>query len=380
MSTEIVFANAAIVLADRIVKGSVQVRDGAIAAVDEGTYAGPAIDCEGDYLLPGLVELHTDNMEKHFSPRPGVAWPAISAVLAHDAQIATAGITTVLDAVAVGDIMDRRERLAHLHDMIDAVEQAGRHGVLRAEHLLHLRCEVSFAHVVELFGELADKPSLRLVSIMDHTPGQRQFVDLAKYREYYQGKFGLSDAEMDAQMARQTEAHRSFSAKHRKAIVDTCRARGIALASHDDATVNHVAEAVADGMAIAEFPTTHQAAEACRAAGLRIMMGGPNVVRGASHSGNISARRLAEKGLLDIVSSDYVPASMLHAAFLLHQEVPGISLSAAIASVSQEPAQAIGLTDRGEIAPGKRADLVRARLIERLPVIAGVWRAGQRIA
>jgi alpha-D-ribose 1-methylphosphonate 5-triphosphate diphosphatase len=149
-------------------------------------------------------------------------------------------------------------------------------------------------------------------------------------------------------------------------------------ASHDDTTPEHIAEARASGCTIAEFPTTIAAAEAAHAAGMGIVMGAPNLVMGGSHSGNVSAAELVQHGLLDVFSSDYVPASLLHAAFLLHEGF-GIPMPDAIAPVTRTPADLIGLHDRGRIAPGLRADLVRAREVGTTPTVVAVWREGQRI-
>ena len=225
---------------------------------------------------------------------------------------------------------------------------------------------------------LIDHPLLRLVSLMDHTPGQRQFASVEKYYQYYQGKFGYSDAEMAAYVAQKTELNRRFADANRRTLAALVRARGLPQASHDDGTHAHIEEAIALGMTIAEFPTTVEAATAARDHGMAVVMGAPNVVRGGSHSGNISACDTAAAGLLDILSSDYAPVSLLHAAFLLHSAIE-MPLPEAVAKVSFNPAQALGLTDRGEIAPGKRADLVRVCVVDQLPVPRQVWRAGERV-
>ena len=279
----------------------------------------------------------------------------------------------------MGDVRDGSVRMEILRDMIAAIEASQKDGMLRAEHLLHLRCEVSFGALMELIEPMSHISWLKLVSVMDHTPGQRQFVRPEKYREYYQGKFGMTDEQMDAFMATQIAAAEAHGAKNRRALVELCRAKGLPLASHDDATPEHVAEAAGDGMVVAEFPTTFEAAELSRRHGMQVMMGGPNLVRGGSHSGNISARSLAERGHLDIISSDYVPSSMIQSVFLLPRQVPGIDLPKAVAMAATNPAESIGLTDRGTIEPGKRADLLRVSLIEDTPVVRAVWRAGQRV-
>lgn len=378
--SEFVIRNARAVLADHTLDGaSMRVNGRMIDAVDQGP-AASGTDWEGDYLLPGFVELHTDNLEKHLSPRPGVRWPAIDAVLAHDAQIAAAGITTVYDAVAVGDMFERSDRIENLNRMIDALADARARDALRAEHVVHLRCEVTYPGVVEQTQALIARPEVGLASIMDHTPGQRQFVDENKLRLYYVKKHGMSDAEFDAFAAERRRMHVEFADKHRAALIAIAHDHGVALASHDDATLEHVAESVACGMTIAEFPTTPEAAKASHEAGLAVLMGAPNLVMGGSHSGNVAAIDLARNGHVDVLSSDYVPASLLRGIFELAGAGIGIDLAAAVAKASRNPARAAGLKDRGEIAPGQRADFLRVRVTDGTPHIREVWRAGSRVA
>lgn len=380
MSGRMVLTNAQVVTRHDVFCGTVVVEDGLVCAVESGGGAGPgALDLGGDYLLPGIVELHTDVLEKHWAPRPGVQWPATAAVAAHDAQLASAGITTVLDGLAVGYIIETGQRPRDPAPFARAIRSAQEAGLLRCEHFLHMRCEVSTEWVLRDFEPFAADPMVRLVSLMDHTPGQRQFVRVDKYREYNQGKYGLSDAQMDELIEKRLADQVRYGARHRAAIVGLCQKRGLPLASHDDATVAHVEEAVGEGAAVAEFPTTLEAARAARAYGLAIVAGAPNLVCGRSHSGNVSAAELARHGLLDVLSSDYVPASALHGAFLLHFE-HGMPLPAAVATVSLTPAHRVGLDDRGEIAPGKRADLIRVRGVDDLAVVSAVWREGERIA
>lgn len=380
MAGDFVLSNARIVAGDEDFLGSLLIRDGRIAAIDRGAVqVAGAIDCEGDVVVPGLVELHTDNLERHVVPRPKVRWHAGSAALAHDAQMVAAGVTTVFDAIACGDIMEGSARLANLQAMVDAVTTGQARGYLRADHRLHLRCEVSSANILELFGGLIDNPLVGVVSVMDHTPGQRQFVHPEKYRDYFMGKYGFSEAEMAAFTRRQEENAARYSDTHRRTIAAICRERGFRLASHDDATEAHVAEAADLGTHLAEFPTTMQAAKASRRAGMAVLMGAPNLVRGGSHSGNIAAAELAAEGDLDVLSSDYVPISLMAAAFLLHKGPLGFPLPAAVATVTRNPAAAAGLDDRGVIAIGKRADMVRVHDTDDMPVIRAVWREGVRV-
>ena len=380
MNRETVITNAHIVLGDEVINGSVCIEGGLIKDVsDSSSSAANAVDLDGDYLIPGLVELHTDNLEKHFTPRPGVKWPEIPAIFAHDAMVATAGITTVFNAVATGDVLASSARIERFHQMTKAVRQANETQLARAEHLLHIRCELTYEPTLENFKGLVDDPLVKLVSVMDHSPGQRQFANIDKYREYYQGKYNMSEDEIQELIERQTSTSQRIGYTHRKEIAKMCKERHLSLASHDDATAEHVAEAIEDGIIIAEFPTTVEAAKASREQGMHVLMGSPNVVRGFSHSGNVSARNLAAEGLLDILSSDYVPNSLLHSAFILEDVIDHITLPKAIRMVSANPANAAGLDDRGEIAIGKRADLVQVKKMEDTPLVRQVWREGLRV-
>lgn len=371
--------NAQIVGHDSVTTGSVAVESGRFVGVDDGCGLIGA-DWQGDYLLPGMVEVHTDNLEKHLLPRPKVTWPVLPAIVAHDAQVAAAGITTVLDAISVGDIDADSLRTESLIACVDGLSRAEQAGILRADHYLHMRLELAEENLLQWFSPYMHDPRLKLVSLMDHTPGQRQWTDLAHYRVYVTGKRGWSEEKVDSMLEHLQQRQQKFAAANRREVVALCSRRDqpIPLATHDDTTLDHVQEGVLDGVTISEFPTTLLAAQAAREHKLDIIMGAPNVVRGGSHSGNVSAAELARAGLLDVLSSDYVPASLLHAAFLLQRE--GYSLPQAVATVTSNPARMVGLNDRGQIAPGLRADFLRVRVIEDIPVVLGVWKAGRQIA
>lgn len=382
MPSEMTFKNARVVLDDEIVNGSVTIRDGVIIDVDTGS-SDVGDDMEGDYLIPGLVELHTDHLESHYAPRPGVVWNSIAALQAHDAQVAGSGITTVFDCLRLGSDEFGGFKKGEMRVIADALETAAAEDRLRASHMIHLRCEVSASDVLEHFDDFRTDPQVRLASLMDHAPGQRQFQTIEQYTLYYRKKRNLSDADFERFIAYRLEESSLYAAPHRKAIVEACTKRGIALASHDDATIEHVEESKGFGVRLAEFPTSFEAAQASHHAGMAVLMGAPNVVRGKSHSGNISARTLADEGVLDVLSSDYVPLSLIHASFVLAaDESSSITLPQAIRMVSARPARAVGLDDRGRIASGLRADLVRVRVRDdrSVPIVKSVWREGRRVA
>lgn len=374
---DLVLANARLVLPDEVVAGSLVIAGGRIAAVDTGgAVPAGATDCAGDYLAPGLVELHTDNLERHLEPRPGARWPDAAAILAHDAELAGTGITTVFDALRVGSLTDgQRGPGAYARPLATAIRRLQAASALRLDHRLHLRaetCSETLAAELDAFGP---EDEVGIVSLMDHTPGQRQFRDLARLKSFTPGQ---SEAAFRAHLARLTAVSERYRDGHRVAAVAAARRLGATLASHDDTTVEQVAASAAAGARIAEFPTTGEAAAACRAHGIAVMMGAPNLIRGGSHSGNVPAQALAEAGLLDILSSDYVPAALLAAAVRLG--IAGGNMAEALGMVTRAPADAAGLADRGRLARGLRADLVRFRIVEGQPIPRGVWAGGRRVA
>lgn len=379
---ERVFTGCRIVLEHEVVSGHVLVRDGRIADIATGPAPSPShapvYECEGDYLVPGLVELHTDNLEKHLLPRPKVLWPQPkSAFHAHDAQIVSAGITTVFDALAVGEYHDKG-RIAMLGEAVQALHACREQGSLRAEHLLHLRCEVADPRMQELFFPVSDEPSLHLVSLMDHTPGQRQWRNTESYRTYYSQTVTWTDEEF-CRMTAELQARRDACADDNAAsIVAFCHQHHLPMASHDDTLPEHVNEALANGISICEFPTTEEAARYAAESGMTVLMGAPNIVRGGSHSGNVSAETVAAGGWLGALSSDYVPVSLIGAVFTLAQHGT-MTLPEAMQLVTSRPAAAVGLTDRGRIAPGLRADLAVLHMEDGIPLVRSVWREGRQV-
>lgn len=377
--SRLVLTNARVVTEDQCFLGTLVVEEGIITAVDRGLTRVPeAIDCEGDHVLPGLVELHTDNLEKHVMPRPGVRWPTMAATLSHDAQIVASGVTTVFDALTLGEIVEGSDRLHNLKGMVGAVVNGVGRNLTRARHYLHLRCEVSYDDLESLLLPLIDEPLVRLVSMMDHAPGQRQFKDLDAYARYYRDSFHLDEEAFQRLVERHASSSREHAAAHRKTVAEICRERNLPMASHDDATPEHVEESVALGIRIAEFPTTTEAARLSHEKGLAVMMGAPNLVRGQSHSGNVSAMEMAEAGALDILSSDYMPSSLLLAVLKLWR-VAGWHLPKAVALVSANPARAAGLSRLGLLREGKIGDAIRVRFDDDVAMVRRIWRSGERI-
>ena len=374
-----ILANAQLILADRVMRGQVHIEDGRIAAITEGdAVPAGAEDCGGAHLAPGLIELHTDNLERHIQPRPGVNWPHSAAIFAHDGELASTGITTVFDAVRVGSIpKDGAGYAKYARPLVTEINALVAARRLRISHFIHLRTEICSETLMDELAEFTPGDRVRLVSLMDHTPGQRQFRDISKLAEYVQGSKGLSNAEFDEHVARLKDLRARFGDAHEAGAVAAARRLGATLASHDDTDAAQVAVSAAHGVRLAEFPTTEDAARAGHDHGILNIMGGPNLIRGGSHSGNIAAELLAKAGLLDIISSDYVPSSLLLGA--CHLARLWDDLPRAFRTVTEAPARATGLDDRGRIAVGLRADLIRLADMERTARVTGVWVEGRRV-
>jgi alpha-D-ribose 1-methylphosphonate 5-triphosphate diphosphatase len=357
------------VLSDSCAPAQIRIADGLIEAVSPQAEASEgAIDWGDDLLIPGLIDIHTDNLEKHYQPRPGAMWDDVGAIMAHDGQCASAGITTVFDSLSLHGNRNGLDRGAAVPFMIAAIEDADKDGLLRVDHLLHLRCEATNEELMERLAPYIDSPRLKMLSLMDHRPGQRQL--------HQKSPTPLDD---DEHVVRVYDE--DLCARNRADVAQIARERGIALAAHDDATPDHVDEAIMHGCTIAEFPVTVVAAELSRQKDMLIVMGGPNFVRGRSNSGNLSAQQTAELDLLDILASDYIPLSMIRSAFMLTEAPFGWSLPRAIATVTSAPARSAGLSDRGSIAAGLRADLVRvAHRHGGWPKPLEVWAQGARVA
>jgi alpha-D-ribose 1-methylphosphonate 5-triphosphate diphosphatase len=378
MNTETIFTNAILVLPDAVIAGTLVKHGDTISEIATGrSSASGAIDLDGDYLIPGAVDVHTDNLERQVLPRSLARWPSRSAMVAHDAQCAAAGVTTILDALCLGDLGFDAGRIQTFRDGVTDLDALTPTGLLKSQHYLHLRCEIPALDTLDCLDTVADHPLVRMISLMDHSPGVGQYANLEFYRNLRR-RGGLDEATVDRRIAELQAQRARVREPNRRALLDRVHGRGIALASHDDRTADEIAENARDGIRISEFPVTMEAAEAAKAAGMDVIAGAPNVVRGGSHSGNIAAADLLRSGWVDAFASDYVPPALIEAAFRIARE--GLAeLPAAMAMITARPAKLAGLPDRGRLAAGQRADLVRVRVYETLPVVRQVWCGGERV-
>lgn len=375
-----VFKNARLVLADEVVSGHVAVSDGRIVAIDTGIAPQGGIDLDGDFLLPGLVDIHTDHFEKHLYPRAHVRWDPVRAALAHDAQIIGGGITTVFDSLCVGATLKNPERREILGPMIEALETTQNAGMLRAEHLVHLRCEITDPEAARLVEENIGRDIVRVVSVMEHLPGRRQSKDVEGYMQRRMADTGLPRSVVERDTQELLNFSDEISAAVRPAVVRMAHEHGLPLLSHDDTDPEHIELALSEGIAISEFPCSLEAARLARENGMTTVGGAPNVLRGGSQSGNVAVADLMAERLVDILASDYVPRSLLDAVFLIagaeHFEE---DLPAAVRMASKTPAEAAKLKDRGEIAIGRRADVLQVGLHDGHPYLKTAWRLGDRV-
>ncbi len=379
LTTETILKNAQIVLHDEIRLGSIRFDASGILDISSGPSGVAGEDCDGDFVIPGLVELHTDNVERHFQPRPNVFWPNHhAAVLAHDAEMASAGVTTVFDALSIGDYDgNNHARRALFAGMVQGVTEAMAQGACKIEHHLHFRCELSDPRLLETLEPLAQSHPVALASLMDHTPGQRQWRDTTTLKSYM-ARNGMTDLEIEESLAKRIARGSRCAPQNWTAVLALFAGKDVVLATHDDTTIADIDQGADAGIRISEFPCSLEAAQHARRKGMRTIGGAPNIVRGGSHSGNVSIMDLAKAGILDALSSDYVPSSLLQAVFTVAQELER-PLYEMVRLVTSNTARMVGLDDRGVIAPGKRSDLVRLHHRGAAPAVQAVYAQGRRV-
>ncbi|WP_439548571.1 alpha-D-ribose 1-methylphosphonate 5-triphosphate diphosphatase [Falsiroseomonas sp.] len=380
MIPETILTNALLVLPTEVLAGTIVIRGDRIADVQPGrSHAASAQDLGGDHVIPGIVDVHTDNLERQVQPRATARWPSRSAMIAHDSQTAAAGVTTVLDALCLGDLGFDAGRTQTFKEGVQDLDALSGTGLLRSDHFLHLRCELPAADMVELVDPVADHPLVRMISLMDHSPGVGQYRDVDRYKKMRVRQHSLSPDQVDRRIAELLEQRGRLREPQRRWLIDRVRHRALPLASHDDATPEEIAANAADGIMISEFPVAMEAAEAAKRMGVQVIAGAPNIVRGGSHSGNVAAADLVRAGAVDVLASDYVPPAMIEAAWLAvgHGDT---TLPDAVAMITDRAARMAGFTDRGRIEAGLRADLVQVRPHEGHAIVRKVWRAGERVA
>lgn len=355
---------------------AVLIEDGRIAAFDpDSSENSEIIDLSGRLLIPGMIDLHCDALEKEIEPRPNVHFPLDFACAQADKRNAVAGITTVFHALSFANHELGVRNNAFAADIARAVHAWRSHGLV--DNRVHVRYEVTDDTALPVLSELIENGDAHLMSFMDHSPGQGQFRDVEAYRDYLARTYKTDEDSLDAIMTRKLAAAQG-TMERMKALAELARMHNVSIASHDDDSPDKVATVQALGAVISEFPINLETARAARAKGLSTLFGAPNILRGKSQLGNMRALDAVESGVADCLCGDYSPAALLPSIMRL-PSLTDISLCQAVAMVTVNPARAAGLADRGEIAIGKRADLVAVKMLASLPQAEKVWVNGTPI-
>lgn len=359
-----IITNAKIVTPDKIIDGCVVVEEGKITEIVEGGMQctnKDIIDAKGKYLLPGFVDIHGDDLEMEINPRPLVRFPIDFALINLDRETAGCGITTKLHAIAYFEDELKERYSDRSKDILATINKLKSR--LMINHYVHARCEISsdLSDVLDVI----DDSSVKLVSIMDHTPGQGQFKKLEDYKIYHKRVYGLKEGEIEELVKKKRASDKMHNLKK---IVNKSHRNQIPIASHDDDTAEKVDMVHQMGAQISEFPVTLEAAKRAKELDMMVSMGAPNVVRGKSSTGNLSAIDAIHEGLVDVLCSDYNPASMLYAPFVLAKNGL-LEVTDAVNMVSLNPAKAIGMDTAGSIEEGKQADMLIIDEIEGIPLV-----------
>ncbi|MFI7000294.1 alpha-D-ribose 1-methylphosphonate 5-triphosphate diphosphatase [Nocardia sp. NPDC050175] len=378
------------VLADRVLDDArIVVRDGRIVEVGP-VRRGSMVDVDGGGLIctPGLVDVHSDGLERERMPRPGAELPWPFSMMSFEGKLRAAGVTTVFHGASFSDqesAKDRRSVDAALQ-MCAAIADWSENGSRLVDHRVLYRLDVrSAAGLAALQAHFEQQVAAgrigrdvqAIISHEDHTPGIGQYADRTFYEKYMVGMRGMTADQARAavdELIRDRQGNIAVREESMNWLAGQSATGRVRIFGHDPESAVEIADLARRGGNVAEFPTTEEAAREARARGMSVVMGGPNILRGGSHSGNVSAASLAGLGLVTALASDYLPSSLLGAAFTL-ADTATMPLPDAVALITSGPAAAVGLSDRGELAEGQRADLVLISLEHRCPVVRSVLRA-----
>lgn len=366
--------NARLVLPDRVIKGSLRIRENIIEAVIEG---GPSsaslnlndcevIDAKGAYVLPGLIDIHCDAIEKEIQPRPNTLLPMDFSLYELEKKLAGNGITTMYQSLSLGVGLSLRgdELLVQAIDLIHKYRK--RRSMIR--HRVHLRYELIHLPGMKLAEELIRAGAVDYLSFMNHGPGQGQYKRPGSFEAYVMKNQGVDKEEVKIIAENAIQKQKAINWEDVRALSRLAHDYHIPIASHDDDSEEAILNALEFGIAVSEFPLNMETATLAKEKRLFVCVGAPNVVRGGSHDKNMSAIDAIVTGAADILCSDYLPSSLLAAVFKIADR--NISLSDAVNMASLNPAKAMGINDEyGSIEPGKVADLVLVHPIEGYPWI-----------
>ena len=358
-----------VVCADRVLPDcDVVVIDGRIAAIepvgasdfdaqpDATMGVLPVVDARGAYVVPGLIDIHSDYVENVASPRPSVVMDLSTSLYKADRELVSHGVTTIFHSLSVygAHVFDHKpiRDFGNVSALIDRVAalRAGEERDHLIRHRLHMRVELDSVDLYDDIESFLRSGKVDLVSFMDHTPGQGQYRDLLVFGDTLKGYRDVSDEDV-RDIVRQQQESQKLTYAQITALASVARERGVSIASHDDDSEDKLA--FMDGLeaTISEFPISLDIARAARARGMHTI------------AGNLSAREAVQAGAIDVLCSDYYPAALLDAVFTLRDQC-GLDIAKAFALVTINPAKAAGIADEvGSIAVGKRADVLLVREI-----------------
>ncbi|MES9927756.1 MAG: alpha-D-ribose 1-methylphosphonate 5-triphosphate diphosphatase [Candidatus Thiodiazotropha sp. 6PDIVS] len=367
--------HARVVLPDDILNDvALIIEDGIISAIDpQSTAADEIIDLDGKLLMPGMIDLHCDALEKEVEPRPNVHFPLDFACAQADKRNAAAGITTVYHALSFAndELGVRNNEFAA--QIARAVHEWKPHGLV--DNRVHCRYEITDESGLAILKELLQEQSMHLISMMDHTPGQGQFKDMAAYQDYLTRTYKKTADEVTVIVERKLEAA-TGAFQRMVELADAAHSAEISVASHDDDSIERISTMSDIGADISEFPINLEAALAAKEAGMSTIFGAPNILRGKSQSGSMKAIDAIHHQVADCLCADYAPATLIVAVIRI-SEFTDLNLPEALRLVTANPAKAAKLSDRGTIEVGKRADLIAMSEPGGLPQITDVWVHGK---
>lgn len=379
MQDSFVIVNAQVVTPDGIRENaSLRVEDGRIAEIHEGNCkSGRKIDAAGNFLFPGFVDMHSDAIEKGIEPRPNTFFPVDIAVFELDKKIAACGITTMYHSLSFAELevgLRNNNTAAKIIREINKLQHK-----LKINTKIHARFEITDLGAVPFLRDLIEDEQINLFSFMDHSPGQGQFRDILSFKNYYGPVYAKTDSEMDQIIERKLEAKKNHASTIIAGLIDICRQRGIAIASHDDDSQEKIAWLKEMNIGMTEFPVNIETVRTARELGVSVCLGSPNVLRGQSQAKNLSAREAISSGFGDILCSDYSPMTMLHAVSTL-TKLSILPLHEAIKMVSLNPARAVGIADEtGSLTVGKAADMVLVDHSDDFPRVVKTFAAGREV-
>lgn len=341
-----VLINEEFIPADIVIEGEF------IKRVDKYGINEIAIDLKDKKVTPGIVDLHSDALEKEIEPRPNATFPMLLAITELDKKLSMAGVTTMFHAIGFEENPKKKRSIDLAKQQIEEIYNANKNH-LGVDNLIHARFELSATDAVEPIKEVISKKMVNLVSLMDHSPGQGQFKTLESFKSYYSKYYGLNDDEVDE------IANKKINKDEEKIkeLINYAKKYNLTLLSHDDDCIEKLDGLLNLGVQISEFPLSLEVAKYAVSKAIATGMGAPNIVRGGSQGGNIAAIDLVKEGVCKYLCSDYHPTSMLQAVYKMKQDA-NLDLAKGFSMITSTPAKYANLEDRGEIKEGKRADII----------------------